>query len=155
MNWEAIGAVGEAIGALAVVLTLGYLAVQVRDTRKLLRASAHQARTDRNIQIMLGRLQFPPPSLEKIASDQELSSEDLANLRAHNAIAMRHFEDLFYQRSLGLVDDETWDANQFGLEYLANHYVRPTAGEGKNSEWLNLRMYRSDFAEHLRGLLQK
>ena len=30
MNWEAIGAVGEIVGAVAVVLTLIYLAVQVR-----------------------------------------------------------------------------------------------------------------------------
>ena len=27
LNWEAIGATGEILGALAVVLTLGYLAV--------------------------------------------------------------------------------------------------------------------------------
>ena len=27
LNWEAIGAIGEILGALAVVLTLGYLAV--------------------------------------------------------------------------------------------------------------------------------
>jgi hypothetical protein len=155
MNWQAIGAMGEAIGALAVVLTLGYLAVQVRDTRKLLRANAHQARTDRNIQILLGRLHFPPPSLEKINSGQELSSDELSNLQAHNAIGLRHFEDLFYQHSLGLVDDETWEANQFGLEYIANRFMRPVMGEGENSEWLDLRMYRSEFAEHLRGLLQK
>jgi len=30
MNWEAIGAIGEIMGALAVVATLGYLAVQIR-----------------------------------------------------------------------------------------------------------------------------
>lgn len=30
MNWEAIGAIGEVAGALAVVATLGYLAVQIR-----------------------------------------------------------------------------------------------------------------------------
>ncbi len=30
MNWEAIGAIGELLGAVAVVLTLAYLAVQVR-----------------------------------------------------------------------------------------------------------------------------
>ena len=33
MNWEAIGATGEILGALAVVLTLIYLAVQVRHAR--------------------------------------------------------------------------------------------------------------------------
>ena len=30
MNWDAIGAVGEIVGALAVVVTLIYLAVQTR-----------------------------------------------------------------------------------------------------------------------------
>ena len=30
MNWEAIGAIGEIIGAVAVVGTLGYLALQIR-----------------------------------------------------------------------------------------------------------------------------
>ena len=36
MNWEAIGAIGEIVGAGAVVLTLAYLAVQVRqNTRQL------------------------------------------------------------------------------------------------------------------------
>ena len=30
MNWDAIGAIGEIIGAIAVVSTLFYLAVQIR-----------------------------------------------------------------------------------------------------------------------------
>ena len=34
MNWEAIGAIGEIVGALAVVLTLGYLANQVRHAKE-------------------------------------------------------------------------------------------------------------------------
>jgi hypothetical protein len=29
MNWEALGTIGEIVGAVAVVLTLGYLAVQI------------------------------------------------------------------------------------------------------------------------------
>ena len=33
MNWDALGALGEIIGAAAVVLTLGYLAVQTRQAR--------------------------------------------------------------------------------------------------------------------------
>ena len=34
MNWEAIGAVGEIIGALAVVASLAYLAIQIRHNTK-------------------------------------------------------------------------------------------------------------------------
>jgi len=41
MNWEAIGAIGEVLGAAAVVLTLGYLAVQVRHAKA---ATADQSR---------------------------------------------------------------------------------------------------------------
>jgi hypothetical protein len=33
MNWDAIGAIGQTVGAFAVVVTLGYLAVQVRVSR--------------------------------------------------------------------------------------------------------------------------
>ena len=34
MNWEAIGAIGELVGGLAVVLTLVYIAFQVRQSSK-------------------------------------------------------------------------------------------------------------------------
>ena len=38
MNWDAIGAVGEIIGAFAVVVTLFYLARQVRHNTRMARA---------------------------------------------------------------------------------------------------------------------
>ena len=43
MNWEAIGAIGEIVGAIAVVATLGYLATQIRQNTRSVRASAYQA----------------------------------------------------------------------------------------------------------------
>lgn len=45
MNWEAIGAIGEIVGALAVVLTLGYLANQVRHAKE---AAADTNRLERS-----------------------------------------------------------------------------------------------------------
>jgi hypothetical protein len=42
MNWDAIGAVGEIIGAIAVVVSLGYLGVQIRvQNRESRMASVH------------------------------------------------------------------------------------------------------------------
>ena len=41
MNWDAIGAIGEILGAIAVVLTLGYLAMQVRQTNKIAQAESY------------------------------------------------------------------------------------------------------------------
>jgi uncharacterized protein with PQ loop repeat len=42
MNWEAVGAIGEIIGAIAVVVTLIYLAVQVHQNTKSVQASTYQ-----------------------------------------------------------------------------------------------------------------
>ena len=46
MNWEAIGAIGEISGALAVVLTLLYLARQISESRKATIAQIYQGRAD-------------------------------------------------------------------------------------------------------------
>jgi len=40
MNWEAVGAIGELIGALVVVLTLVYLSKQIRDNSVQLKAGS-------------------------------------------------------------------------------------------------------------------
>ena len=50
MNWEALSAIGELVGAVGVVATLFYVAVQVRQNTRAVRAatlnaitSSHQA----------------------------------------------------------------------------------------------------------------
>ena len=40
MSWEAIGAVGEIVGASAVIVTLIYLALQIKDSARAARSSA-------------------------------------------------------------------------------------------------------------------
>ena len=44
MNWEAVGAIGEVVGALGVIATLLYLAIQIR-------RSTAQARSDSHIKL--------------------------------------------------------------------------------------------------------
>ena len=43
MNWEALGAIGEIIGALAVFVTLVYLATQIRQNTSAVRAAAQDS----------------------------------------------------------------------------------------------------------------
>lgn len=40
MNWEAVGAIGEIVGAIAVIATLIYLAIQIRDSAQASRSAA-------------------------------------------------------------------------------------------------------------------
>ncbi len=43
MNWEAVGAIAETLGAIGVILSLAYLSVQIRSNTKQLRFSASQS----------------------------------------------------------------------------------------------------------------
>ena len=49
MNWEALGAIAEFIGGIAVLLTLIYLAIQVRQTNQMARETILRNQTDRNM----------------------------------------------------------------------------------------------------------
>ena len=42
MNWNAVGAIGEILGALAVLITLVYLALQVRQNTRAMKRTAFQ-----------------------------------------------------------------------------------------------------------------
>ncbi len=44
MNWDAIGSIAEVVGALAVLITLAYLAVQVRQNSTQLREATRHAK---------------------------------------------------------------------------------------------------------------
>ena len=48
MQWDAIGAIAEALGAVAVIVSIVYLARQVRQTRVQLQAQAEDAITARS-----------------------------------------------------------------------------------------------------------
>jgi hypothetical protein len=46
MSWDAISAIGQMLGSIAVFVTLGYLAVQVRHAHDEMQRSVSQARAD-------------------------------------------------------------------------------------------------------------
>ena len=62
MNWEALGAIGELVGATAVLITLVYLALQIRQNTAALRSTATQGAHDQ-----VGRL------YQTVSTDPELA----------------------------------------------------------------------------------
>jgi hypothetical protein len=52
MNWEAVAAVGEVLGSVAVFVTLGYLAIQVRHAREETRRALSQNRMAANRELI-------------------------------------------------------------------------------------------------------
>jgi len=62
MNWDAVGAVSDGLGAIAVFVTLGYLAVRVRHARDEMARSTRQARADAMRQVWLTQAGQPEPA---------------------------------------------------------------------------------------------
>ena len=56
MNWEAIGAIGEVLGAIGVIVTLAYLAVQIRQNTRDIRCYIRALRSGSGA----GSRGFPP-----------------------------------------------------------------------------------------------
>ncbi len=71
MNWDAIGAIGEILGAAAVVATLVYLAIQIR--------SANSAAADVN---RLSRAVGVRDIIRQVIDDSELCDASIRRLRA-------------------------------------------------------------------------
>jgi hypothetical protein len=87
MDWDAFGALAEAVGAAAVLITLVYLAQQVRHARHEQQAAAIRAmRSDRR-QFFEGIRDSPhiPAILCKADDGEPLTREEARRLLAHNA----------------------------------------------------------------------
>ncbi len=112
MNWEAIGAIGEIVGAIAVVFTLLLLAIQIRastkatlESNRLNRAAALDRHSD-SIGRWRGRLAERADLMRiwRLAStDGELTEIEL--LQAHNLwIEFVNIQRSNYVRSLTVED---------------------------------------------------
>ena len=81
MNWDAIGAIGQAVGALALVLVL----TQVRHARQEMRRSVSQARADVGRQLFVLRADNPQLCSLLVRTDATLSGQPFATELAAKA----------------------------------------------------------------------
>ncbi len=110
MNWEAVGAVGEILGAGTVVATLFYLARQVRHATAVSRAASRQAIAQMNIDTWAPSLD--PQVLATAASKpfvgEEMTPEESGNYIRWILMRMRFLENAHYQYREGLLDEAEW-----------------------------------------------
>ena len=111
MNWDAIGAVGEVVGAIAVILTLLYLAAQIRQNTTSL-----QGQTDmdyaRETANWSARITANPELVElwlRGVRGEPLSESDSIRYCLLNSEWFYLCEGCYRQYRRGLLDEETWE----------------------------------------------
>lgn len=124
--WEAVGAVGEVLGALGVIVTLGYLAVQIRQNtlameegRRLALAQAYQQRADGLSMMMVEAANGPIGAIivkltstgypENIDALQTLTAEERGRFRQWQIAQQTHWDNIYQQYQQGFVDDEYYE----------------------------------------------
>ncbi len=125
MNWAAIGAIGEVLGAVAVVATLLYVARQLEEQSRALttsvRDSAFQQLQEWNYQVMAD------PHLSHLfqrgtATDDwsAFSPEERSRLIHVLYSFFKTFENIYLHTAEGSAPPEVWDRNcQVFLAYAA------------------------------------
>jgi hypothetical protein len=132
MNWEAIGAIGEIIGAAAVVATLGYLAIQTRQSNKLARSNTvlqlqEENRAHRNI---LAQDEALAKIVMRAINGEALSELELFRYQARSDSSMSFFESIYIQFQAGIITKE--DFEKYGPAILRVALVARDHGIERN-----------------------
>ena len=149
MNWEAIGAVGEIVSALAVLITLAYLSVQIKQNSRTQKAQTHQQLAhDRgqNLRSFLDNKELRD-AVRKASSGQSVTEDERAILYWFTTIAVRNYENELYQHSQGMIDDSELEI-QRGLLNLPHMQIEAVVA-------LSGHVYTPEVQQELRSLIEK
>jgi hypothetical protein len=122
LNWEAVAAIGEAVGGVAVIASLIYLAVQIRQSRQLERAASIREIFDK-ASAVVGYTGFHPETLETIrrgvADFSQLSRAEVDLFNGWGIKSLVVVEQAMYMHRDGLLPDSSWRAlENFGLAII-------------------------------------
>ena len=127
MTMQDWGALGEVIGAIAVVITLIYLAKQIRQNtiamqegRRLALAQTYQVRSDalQDMVVQAADSQWIGPIIiklttrgypENVAALDELTPEERGRFRLWQIAQQTHWDNMHYQFQQGYLDNEYFE----------------------------------------------
>lgn len=120
MNWVAIGTVSEVIAAVAVVISLVYLATQIRQATKISRATTRNAIAESAQALTQDLLQSRDMAeiFVRHLNGEKLDAVEMLRLQGRCYRDMRHWENIYYQTREGLLTAEEWSGFRKNLAVL-------------------------------------
>jgi hypothetical protein len=111
MNWDAVSAIAEVVGVIAIVVSLIYVSIQIKQNTKVARAATRQAISEstENLGVdLIGNGEIAEIFVKHL-SGKELSPVENLRLQARCYRDMQHWENIHYQFNEGLVSEDQWD----------------------------------------------
>ena len=111
MNWDAIGAVAEIVGAAAVVVTLAYLAIQIRQSTQMNASALRQSFYDYTARQMLhgtDSAEFSELLAKAGTTDEPLTpGERMQISRMFHAVFVG-YQGAYFQHKQGALGQDDW-----------------------------------------------
>ena len=123
MNWEAIGALSEFVGAVAVVITLVYLAIQIRQNTRAIRLDTGHDITEeyRDIFALMAENKELAELVHRAAHDPDsISGTDKVQYYALNSNFIRALENAYFQHNENALDRKQWS----GMRRMLKDYAQ-------------------------------
>ena len=109
MNWAAVSIVIELLGVVGVIVTLGYLAVQIRENTRATLAASRQGVIGSELDLLSDYIDHAiDPHL--VTDDMALSPEDERRFTWIVVKALRIREFQWHQYTAGSLDEATWQS---------------------------------------------
>ena len=128
MTLQDLGNIGEFVGAIGVIASLVYLAVQIRQNTRSLRAATYQSLAEATAATSTHFLSDPELArIVRVGSvgSERLSEDELARFHAFLVIAFRRFDSIFLHYRQGTLPEDAWQAYWHSYqEILANPGVQ-------------------------------
>ncbi len=152
MTLQELGSLGELLAAVATFATLFYLALQIRQNTRAVRAASHHSVTDsfNHVNSIIG-------TNVSAARIFRLGLEDLSKLDDDERFSfgylmlsyMRVFETLYYQRGSGTVEEQLYASEQNSLIWAFSH---PGAREWWQSNTIS---FSPEFRAQIAALIER
>ena len=149
MNWEAISAVGQIVGAVAVVISVIYLALQVRSNARQTRLASMRSMSDAFnvfLQGLAGNPQMGELWYRGVTDYESIQGGDLPRFNALIDHLFRIFEDMYYQKLEGHLDPRVWRGFEAPMRDIIA-YPGIQAWWRSRSHW-----FSEEFAEFVKAL---
>lgn len=114
--------IAELVGITAIVASLVFVGLQMRQTHDIALATLYQMRSDAAREL---RLSFSNPGrvhaiMDKLADGEELTVSDVRALQVQLETVLSHFENSHYLHSLGYLPTEHWEGDKNQISELVN-----------------------------------
>jgi hypothetical protein len=146
----------QVIGIFALVASLVFVGLEMRQSQKIALSAAYQARADSSMNLRMAPFEsetlqtaMAKVNIQEMSLDQ-LTPEELIVLRGRWSTQLVYLENMHYQYLNGFITEEHWQTNRFELMRMLSRIPEWRRGTAENCEYM-----RDSFCAEVKAAVER